>query len=155
MINRLNENYVRSLLFQNRNFNYTSTIKLANKILKAFETDKLIQEYYENQKFLENLVQTKAAKSSNFNQKILNLLVALFTFIKIIPEIVSVAKFFKGENISRFDVVMSVISFVTTIFLSILFVYLIKIFFHYKHLKENPFKPVSKKERKKKRKGIK
>ena len=94
MINRLNENYGRSLLFQNRNFNYTSTIKLANKILKAFETDKLIQEYNENQKFLENLVQTKAAKSSNFNQKILNLLVVLFTFIKIIPEIVSVARFF-------------------------------------------------------------
>lgn len=70
-------------------FNYPAVQNLANHISQAFETQKILDDYYKNQDFLEHIVNLRDVQNSNRESKLLNLIVLFLTIVQVIPLIIT------------------------------------------------------------------
>ena len=66
-------------------FKYEAVQNLSTTIHKAFGTEKILEDYYTNQKFLEHIVNLRDVQDSNRESKILNGIVLLLTIMQVIP----------------------------------------------------------------------
>lgn len=83
-ISQLYRDYAKTIKFwQNNNFKYYGTRKEAEQIRKAFENDELRSTYYEQQEFLEHIVDLKDAQQERKNGMIINVAATVLAVIQV------------------------------------------------------------------------
>lgn len=91
-IEQLYIEFGKTIKFWNKDvFKYPTSQILADKINDAFETEKLLDDYYKNQKFLEHIVSLRDVQNSNKESKILNKIVLVLTVLQVIPVVISLS----------------------------------------------------------------
>lgn len=94
----------KTIKFWGRNmFKYYASQYLADKINDAFETKKQLEDYYQNQKFLEHIVSLKDVQSSNKENRILNIVVIILTIMQVIPTIINIIDWLNASELNNFD----------------------------------------------------
>ena len=79
-------------------FNYSAVQNLSTTIHKAFETEKIKDDYYTNQRFLEHIVNLRDVQDSNRESKILNRIVLLLTAMQVLPITISFINWLGSNN---------------------------------------------------------
>ncbi len=103
-------------------FKYEAVQNLSSTIHKAFETEKILDDYYTNQKFLEHIVNLRDVQDSNRESKILNGIVLLLTIMQVLPIAISFFNWL-GSNESFLEEILKpqyTISFTTILLLLII-----------------------------------
>ena len=71
--------------WSNERFKYLSSQIVAEHINRSFETQKVLDDYYNNQNFLEHIVNLRDVQNSNREGRILNIVVIFLTILQVIP----------------------------------------------------------------------
>lgn len=83
-ISKLYRDYAKTIKFwQSNNFKYYGTQKEAEQIRKAFENDELRQSYYEQQDFLEHMVDIENAQTERRNGMVINVAATVLAIIQV------------------------------------------------------------------------
>lgn len=83
-ISKLYRDYAKTIKFwQSNNFKYYGTQKEAEQIRKAFENDELQQSYYEQQDFLEHMVDIENAQTERRNGMVINVAATILAIIQV------------------------------------------------------------------------
>lgn len=113
-ISELYQNYARTVKFwENDKFKYYGTQREANQIEKAFGNEKLRNIYYEQQDFLEHIVDLKSAQNERRNGNIINVVAIILAIIQVQGYVVDLlTRFYESFGIpvesaaSTFDVMV-------------------------------------------------
>lgn len=113
-ISELYQNYARTIKFwENDKFKYYGTQREANQIEKAFGNEKLRNTYYEQQDFLEHIVDLKSAQNERRNGNIINIVAIILAIIQVQGYVVDLlTRFYESFGIpvesaaSTFDVMV-------------------------------------------------
>ncbi len=100
-ISELYRNYARTIKFwENNKFKYYGTQREANQIEKSFGNEKLRNTYYEQQEFLEHIVDLKNAQNERRNGNIINIVAIILAVIQIQGYVVSLlTRFYESFGI--------------------------------------------------------
>lgn len=83
-ISKLYRDYAKTIKFwQSNNFKYYGTQKEAEQIRRAFENDELRQSYYEQQDFLEHMVDIENAQTERRNGMVINVAATVLAIIQV------------------------------------------------------------------------
>lgn len=94
---KLQVEFGKTILFwDNSIFNYYMSQELSNDIVKAFETDNLLEEYKRNSKHIEQIAALKSGISSEIEARILNVLAFILSISELIQLIKSAVFYFRG-----------------------------------------------------------
>lgn len=89
-IEGLYSEFGKTIKFWNKDvYKYQAVQNLSTSIHKAFGTQKILDDYYRNQQFLEHIVNLRDVQNSNRESKILNLIVLVLTAMQVLPVIIS------------------------------------------------------------------
>lgn len=113
-ISKLYRDYAKTIKFwQSNNFKYYGTQKEAEQIRKAFENDELRQSYYEQQDFLEHMVDIENAQTERRNGTVINVAATVLAIIQVQDYMVGLLeRFYENFDIaiesasSTFDVMV-------------------------------------------------
>lgn len=113
-INQLYRDYAKTVKFwQNQNFRYYGTQREADQIRRAFDNDELRRNYYEQQDFLEHIVDVKNAQIERKNGWIINVAAIILAVIQVQSYVVDLlSRFYANFGIpvesasSTFDVMV-------------------------------------------------
>ena len=113
-ISELYQNYARTIKFwENSKFKYFGTQREANQIEKTFGNEKLRNTYYEQQDFLEHIVDLKNAQNERRNGNIINIVAIILAIIQVQGYVVGLlTRFYESFGIpvesatSTFDVMV-------------------------------------------------
>lgn len=84
------------LLWDNCIYNYYMAQRLSDKIIEAFETDKLFDEYQKNKQHIEQIASLKSGIASEIEGRILNILAFVLSISEVIKLIGSIKNYVVG-----------------------------------------------------------
>ena len=87
------------LLWDNSVFNYYLAQELSDNIVKAFNTDRLMEEYKRNSKHIEHIASLKNGIAADVEAKILNIIAFILSISQLIELIRGIAGFVKGKEV--------------------------------------------------------
>lgn len=85
------------LLWDNSIYNYYLSQELSNDIVKAFGTDKMLEEYSRNSKHIEQIAALKSGIASELEGKILNILAFILSISELVQLVKSIIAYSRGH----------------------------------------------------------
>lgn len=99
-IERMYAEFGKTIIFWDKNiYNYSLAQNLADKISIAFDNNKLLDDYYRNQNYLEHLVELKGSISSAREGRILNILAFVLSLSELVQLSNGIIQYVKTGNV--------------------------------------------------------
>ncbi len=88
------------LLWDNSVFNYYLAQELSDSIVKAFDTERLMDEYSRNSQHIEQIASLKSGIAADVEAKVLNILALILSISELIELIKGIVGYIKGKEVA-------------------------------------------------------
>lgn len=124
-IEEINLDFSKTMFLWNlNNFKYSVTQAVVDAFIKAFKIQEKLEVYKTNKGFLEDLITVYTARSTERNNKILNIGIVFLTISQVLPIYYDISKKMVKGDITNFDIWFGI----STLGISILILYLVRMF---------------------------